>query len=373
MVNNNFKNNYLYGKDFFMSRKILDIKHHLSSGCCMWSGIEDVYATKTDQTIPGAFLFALSSFGESIFLKIKDTNRPFMFSVADGRTRKTYDRIKDIIGLNYQISEGKTLKYALKSIKREIDAGNPVILGPLDMYYLPYLKMYHKEHIPMHYVLMVGYDEEKDCMLIYDCDREKLQELPQMELIQAWNIEKNEVGDKNGFIRFSLSENTIDKYKLADICFRNKAMRQLCNKPDFVGVNAYNKIALEFPSWKDKFSEEEYRNVLVAITEFFGMVPKLPNEILGVNEKEDICYDGNYNRLGNILLNLGDEYQRDDWTQAGKLFCQCGTLIKDITDRIIRFYCHNEDCLSEIPNIFIKIGNNSEQAYKRILEYKGEN
>jgi len=102
-----------------MSRKLLDIKHHLSIGCCMWSGIEDVYATKTDQILPGAFLFALSSFGESVFLKYKDENRPFMFSVADGRTRKTYDKIKNIIGLDYQISEGRTLTYALKSIKRE--------------------------------------------------------------------------------------------------------------------------------------------------------------------------------------------------------------------------------------------------------------
>lgn len=303
-----------------MSRKLLDIKHHLSSGCCMWSGIEDVYATKTDQKIPSAFLFALSSFGETVYLKRKDENETFMFRVADGRTRKTYDRIKNIIGLNYQISEGKTLAYALKSIKKEIDEGNPVILGPLDMFYLLYLKMYHKNHIPIHYVLMVGYDEEKNCVLIYDCDREKLQELPQEELVQAWQIEKNEVGDKNGFIRFSLSKKQIDKYKLVDSCLRNKAMRQLCKKPDFVGINAYNKIAMEFPDWKEKFSKEEYRNVLASLTEFFGMVPKLPNEILGVSEKEDICFDGNYNRLGNILLKLGDEYERDDWTQAGNYF-----------------------------------------------------
>ena len=28
-----------------MCKKIIDLKHHLASGCCMWSGIEDVYAT----------------------------------------------------------------------------------------------------------------------------------------------------------------------------------------------------------------------------------------------------------------------------------------------------------------------------------------
>lgn len=363
---------YTYMERSFMSRKLIDMIHHLSSGCCMWSGIEDVYAAKTNQIIPGAFLFALSSFGESAFIKCKDKNKPFMFSLADGRTRKTYDKIKDIIGLTYQISEGKTLAYALKSIKREIDQGHPVILVPLDMYYLPYLRMYHKEHIPMHYVLMAGYDEEKNCMLIYDCDREELQELQQEELVQAWQIEKNAVGNKNGFIRFDLPEKPIDKYHLADICLWNKAMRQLSKKPDFVGINAFNKIAMEFPSWKEKFSEEEYKNALATLTEYFGMVPKFPNEILGVREKEDICFDGNYNRLGSILLKLGEEYHRDDWRQAGKLFCQCGTLIENITNRIIRFYCHNEDCLSEIPNLFVMTGNHAEQAYKIILEYEGE-
>lgn len=356
-----------------MSRKLLEVKHHLSSGCCMWSGIEDVYATRTDQMLPAAFLFALSSFGEAVFLKFKEVNKPFMFSIADGRTRKTYDRIKNIIGLNYQISEGRTLEYALKSIKKEIDEGNPVILGPLDMFYLPYLKMYHNEHIPMHYVLMVGYDEEKDCILIYDCDREELQELPQAELVQAWQIEKNAVGDKNGFIRFSIGEKPIDKYKLADSCLRNKAMRQLCEKPDFVGINAYNKIATEFPLWKDKLSNEEYRSALAFAAQSLGMVPKLPNEILGVTEKEDICYDGNFKRLGNILLQLGEEYLRDDWKHAGQLFIQSGLLFEDITNRIIQFYCKNEDCLSEIPNIFIKIGKYAEQAYRGIADYKVEN
>lgn len=355
-----------------MSRKLLDIRHHLSSGCCMWSGIEDVYATRTNQVLPEAFLLALSSYGETIFLKLKEENMPYMFNVTDARTRKTYDQIKHMIGLSYQISEGRSLVYALKSIKNEINIGNPVILGPLDMFYLPYLKMYHKVHIPMHYVLMVGYDEENDCVLAYDCDREALQELPLSELIEAWQIEKNAVGDKNGFIRFSLPEKPIDKYKLADICLRNKAIRQLCKKPDFVGINAYNKIAREFPSWKNAFSEEKYKKVLAAITEFLGTVPKLPNQILGISEKDDIYYNGNYNRFGNVLQNLGEEYQRQDWLQAGRLFIQCGDLIEDITNRIIKYYCLNEDDLSQIPGIFIEIGRYVEQAYELIAEYNKE-
>lgn len=353
-----------------MSRKLLHIKHHLASGCCMWSGIEDVYATRTNQILPEAFLLGLSSFGESVFIKTRDKRKPFMFSVVDGRTRKTYDKIKDILGLSYQISEGRTLSYAIKAVKKEIDNGKPVILGPLDMFYLPYLKMYHKNHIPMHYVIMVGYDEEKDCILIYDCDRIELIELPQSELIQAWQIEKNTVGDKNGFIRFSLSDKLMMKYELADICLQNKALRQLCPKPDFIGVNAYHKIAKEFPFWKDIFVQSEYKNILASLTEFFGMVPKYPNEILGITVKEDISYQANYDRLGNILLQLGEEYRRDDWKQAGRLFQQCGIKIEALTKNIIQYYCHDINHLSEIPDLFLQIGHYAENAYQMIAKNK---
>lgn len=353
-----------------MSRRLLQVKHHLSSGCCMWSGIEDVYATQTDQVLPEAFFFALSSFGESVFLKSKEADRPFMFSVADGRTRKTYDNIKDIIGLDYQISEGRSLTYALNSIKKEIDSGKPVILGPLDMFHLPYLKMYHKYHIPIHYVLMVGYDDEKKSVLIYDCDREALQELAEEELILAWQIEKNAVGDRNGFIRFRIRETPIDKYELTEKCLRNKAARQLFDKPDFVGINAYRKAAKEFSSWKNSLSETEYKNALASITEYLGTVPKLPNEILGITGEEDICYRGNYNRLGNVLLQIGEEYERNDWLQAGSLFHRCGVLLEDLTNRIVRFYCYDEDCLSEIPDLFSEIGNLAEQAYRTIADNK---
>ena len=117
------------------------------------------------------------------------------------------------IGLQYKISEGRTLEYAFKSVKSEIDNGCPVILGPLDMYHLPYLKTYHNDHIPMHYVLMIGYDDE--CIYLYDCGRKDIQMLSYKELRKAWQIEKNGVGCKNGFIRFSLPDNLPGVFELA--------------------------------------------------------------------------------------------------------------------------------------------------------------
>ena len=350
-----------------MNRKIIDLKHHLASGCCMWSGIEDVYVTRINQKVPEAFLFALSSFGETAFIKTGDKKRPYMFSAADGRTRKTYDRIKDILGLEYKISEGRTVSYALSSIKKEIDNGNPVILGPLDMYYLPYLKMYHKYHVPIHYVVMAGYNSDRSSVYIYDCDRIELQELPESDLIQAWQVERSAVGDKNGFIRFKLSDSLLDPYELARLCLQNKADRQLCTKPDFVGVNAYAKMARIIPEWKEQFQEKEYKNLLVSITEGLGMVPKLPNPIIGVVE-EDISYEANYDRFGAMLIELGEEYKQSNWVSAGKLFQLCGKKLEAIVNYIVQYYLDGSECSDEIQKLFIDTGRCAAEAYELIKE-----
>ena len=212
------------------------------------------------------------------------------------------------------------------SRKNEIDEGYPVVLGPLDMFYLPYLKMYHTEHIPIHYVMMIGYDEEKNCVLIYDCEREDVIELAVSDLELAWNIEKNGVGDKNGFIKIRLNENLSDKYTLSRNCLLKKAERQFREKLYILGISAYEKIAKELPKWKKKFSEEDYRNALTSITEYMGKVPKVPNQIMGVNEA-DIPYCANYDRLAAVIHELGQEYKQDNWIKAAELFDKCGKSI----------------------------------------------
>ena len=347
-----------------MSKVIIDVKHHLASGCCMWSGIEDVYATRTNQELPDGFLLALSSYGETVLLKM-DREKPHFLSTCDGRTKKTYDRIKEVLGLQYQVSEGRTLAYALSSIKKEIDNGSPVILGPLDMYYLPYLKMYHNVHIPMHYVMMVGYDSDKSCVYIYDCDRVELQELPESELIQAWQIEKSPSGGKNGFIRFKLSDTLLNQYELAKVCVKQKAERQLCIKPDFVGVNAYWKLAELLPVWKEQYSKDEYKKHLVAMTEWMGMVPKLPNPILGEKGK-DIPYHGNYDRFGVMLSVLGEKYGHSSWIKSGELFQICGKNIEKIVHYIVSDYLKDSDSTTEIKELLLVNGRSAREAYELI-------
>ena len=349
-----------------MKRKLIEIKHHLSSGCCMCSGIEDVYANRTNQIIQEGFLLALGSFGETVFIKMNNVDKPYMFSANDARPKTVYENLREPLGLEYKIIVGRTIEYAKKSIKQEIDTGYPVILGPLDMYYLPYLKMFHTEHIPIHYVMMVGYDQEKDCILIYDCDRENLIELQFADLELAWNIKKNGVGDKNGFIKFRLGEHLPDKYTLAQNCLKRKAERQFRDKPYILGISAYNKIARELPKWKKKFSEEEYRKALISITEFMGKVPKVPNEICGVSEP-DIPYKANYDRLANIVRELGQEYNQENWVKSAELFEKCGNNIEMIVSYIIKSCCDGIDEINEVIRLFLDNAEYASKAYHLIL------
>jgi len=319
-----------------MSRKIIEIKHHLSSGCCMCSGIEDLYATRTNQSIPEGFLLALGSFGETVFIKMNNSQKPYMFSANDARPKTVYENLKDELGLDYKIIGGTTVKYAPKSIKKEIDEGYPVVLGPLDMFYLPYLKMYHVEHIPIHYVMMIGYDEEKNVVLIYDCDREDVIELA-----------------------------VSDSYN----CLLRKAERQFREKPYILGISAYEKIAKELPKWKKKFSEEDYRNALISITEYMGKVPKVPNQIMGVNEA-DIPYCANYDRLAEIIRELGQEYKQDNWIKAAELFDKCGKNIETIVTYVVQYCCNDVDRIDEFPDLFLQNADYAREDYRLIQDTK---
>jgi len=111
-----------------------------------------------------------------------------MIALGDGRTKKMYEFLAPIVGFEYQHHEYRTFEQTLKKAKAEVDCGHPPVLGALDMYYLPYFsKLYHGEHIPFHYVLMVGYDDEARCIYLHDCGRKAVQTLSYDELRSAWD------------------------------------------------------------------------------------------------------------------------------------------------------------------------------------------
>lgn len=348
-----------------MSRIEIEVKHHLCPGCCMWSGIEDVYCTRTGYEVPEGFFFMMASFAEAAYMKRPGSENARMFSIGDGRPSHTYENMKETLGLEYRLCGGQTYDKTLAKVMKEVNNGKPVVLGPLDMYHLPYLKMYHKFHVPIHYVLMVGYDSEKECALIYDCDRENLIELSFSSLKAAWDVEKSSVGDCNGYVSFALAEEQKRPEQILECSMKRKAKSQLTEKPYMIGVTAFTKAADDFPKWKRELSEKSYRTTLMHLPEYWGMVPKLPNRFFGVGKNEkDIPYRANMDRLANSMIEIGQSSKNETYIEAGVLFAKSGDLFQSITDKIVEYVCEDNDVLDEVPEMIRQIGKLYEEAYR---------
>ncbi|BAK98039.1 hypothetical protein OBV_08410 [Oscillibacter valericigenes Sjm18-20] len=198
-----------------MPEKIIALKHHLDNYACMWNGIEDLYIQRTGQTLPSSFFFVLSGFGSFCYMKTPKAELKRIIALGDGRTKQMYEFLAPIVGFKYKHYTYKTFEQAIKKAKAEIDTGYPPVLGALDMYYLPYLsKLYHGEHIPFHYVLMVGYDDDAQCIYLLDCGREEMQTLPYDELRHAWDCSYPDLSKPNTVCTIRMNA-TKDKYRIA--------------------------------------------------------------------------------------------------------------------------------------------------------------
>jgi hypothetical protein len=99
------------------------------------------------------------------------------------------------------------------------------------MFHLPYYeKFYHKIHVPIHHVLMIGYDDEKQLIYVLDCDRSNSQCIPFTDLERAWNINIPGLGKKNTFYTFELNNVVADVESIARNGLHKRA-RGMLNAP----------------------------------------------------------------------------------------------------------------------------------------------
>ena len=84
-------------------------------------------------------------------------------------------------------SENRAFKFSWAKACAALDEKMPPILGPLDMYHLHfYTGIYLKRHIPIHYEMLVGYDDKN--AYVQDTGMENIQALPLNELRLAWDV-----------------------------------------------------------------------------------------------------------------------------------------------------------------------------------------
>ncbi len=351
-----------------MGNKILSIQHHVDDYECMWNGIEDLYMQKSGERIPNQFLFTLSGKGNFIYLKSNTDDLKRRVAWGDGRVKQIYKEISDIVGFQYRHIEGRTFEYALQTAKKHIDLECPVVLGCLDMYYLHYYpKFYHKVHIPIHYVLMVGYDDEKQTAYVLDCGLEAVQGISYEALEEAMRVETKGLSHKNTICTISFQQELKSTIDIAKEGFHRKAIKMLESPVGFAGIRGMYKLAKEFPHWQEELTKEDYDAALQNIIMYSGTVPKMPNRLLGINEPEFIRYMCGREQIAGVLAELGQDYHIDAWREAAALFLESGTILERMIDQMTGYLLKEEADLKELPKMIEAVALIEEKVYRKIL------
>ncbi|MEW6508287.1 MAG: BtrH N-terminal domain-containing protein [Bacteroidota bacterium] len=223
--------------------KLIELPHKVCSVTCMINGLEDLYEHKTGNRLPDYLLLYISGPLGFVYFKNKNASPQRMVFWGMQIAKYQYEELADIIGFKWQMTAARSFKYTLEQVKSAIDNNTPAILGALDMFHLPYYeKFYHKIHVPIHHVLMIGYDNEKQLIYVLDCDRSNAQCIPFSDLERAWNINIPGLGKKNTFYTFELNKVVADIESIA----RNglyKRARGMLNAPvSMLGLKGMRKL-----------------------------------------------------------------------------------------------------------------------------------
>lgn len=336
-------------------RKQIELAHHMDDYECMWNGIEDLYISGTGEKLPPSLFFVLASFGSFCYMKTNKSEIKRMLALGDGRTKQMYAFLAPIVGFEYKHCEYGTFEKALAKAKAEIDAGFSCVLGALDMYYLPYFtKLCHAEHIPFHYVLMVGYDDDAGCAAINDCGRQETLFLPYDDLRLAWNCSYPGLSKPNTVCTVRMHAQK-SKYEIAKEALAKKREMFLNPPVGFIGASGFEKFISELPDWKKELSKEEYDRILFNMVQFFGTVPTVPNALLGVDEPDEVAFGGGFDKASVVLSQLGMEYRDDAMTRAAVIFGEGAAVISGIKDVITDYLSNGQDRTEELPALFTEV------------------
>ena len=353
-----------------MAKKLIKLNHHVDDYECMWNGIEDLYQEKVEEQIPSFFFFCLSGGGNFIYQKRKQDPIKRFAAWGDGRVKQMYTSIADSVGFSFKYIENRRFSYAMKVAKSEIDKGFPVVLGPLDMYYLNYYpKIFHQQHIPIHYIMMVGYDDEKGCAYIQDCGAPGVCELSYEVLEQALDIEKSSLGTPNTVCLIRFQEQVPSVIELAKENFAKKARFQLNSPVGFLGIRGMRKLADEIDLWKEELSQEDYIASLRNTVMFTGTVPCLPGRLLGEKDDGKVLRMSAREKLAGIMEQLDEKHNIPQWLESAEHFWKSGKLMEKMTSEIMEYLlCIGEAEPPVLRQTILKITEQEELAYQKMLE-----
>ena len=181
--------------------------------------------------------------------------------------------------LNYSMSpytelENRSFKYSWNKAQEAVRAGTPPVVGPLDMFYLHfYGSIYQQRHIPIHYLLLVGYDDQN--AYVHDTDKQEVQSVPLAELEPAWDVNVPGLGKRNRLAILNIPQEippteVLIRKSIGDEC------RMMLNPPvSMVGIPAMEKVSREIAHWSTELGKDGTEKSLQQVREYLNSPPDI--------------------------------------------------------------------------------------------------
>ena len=249
------------------------VPHRVAHGLCIVNGIRDLIHWRTGYNWSNEFVYGLGQGSGFAYIRSRAANPPrqVYWGMA---TPRQHEYLAQLLGAVYTVVENRTFKFTWKKAQEAVQAGTPPILGPLDMYHLPYFEhIYHKWHIPIHYVLLVDGGDRN--ARVHDTDMETVQAIPLDELEQAWNVNIPAMGRKNRLTIIDIPAKPIPGEALVHRAIEDKCRTMLHPPVNMLGIPGMKKLAREITHWPQELGNETTAACLRQVREYLNTPPDI--------------------------------------------------------------------------------------------------
>jgi hypothetical protein len=153
---------------------------------------------------------------------------------------------------------------------------------------------------------------------------------------------------RNTYRVFQLPREMPTELEIADKGFTYKASRMLEPAVNMFGIPAMRKLEKEIVSWANT---DSFRHMVA----YAGLTPPLISEDLSHN-------DGLRFEQARVFGELGQRYQRKEWSEAAILFRRSGELIVKLCERALEY--DGRSCSAFLQ----EIADTEEEAYTSLLK-----
>jgi len=202
---------------------------------------------------------------------------------------RQHQYLADLLGAGHVVVENRTFSFSWNKARAAVDARLAPVIGPLDMFHLPfYEELYRRRHIPIHYLLLVGYDDEN--AYVHDTGHDQVQALPLDELQGAWDVNVPGLGKRNRLVTFDLPQDLPPTGELVRRSIADQCQTMLNPPVSMVGIPAMNKVAREIARWPQELGAETASACLRQVLEYLNSPPDLEGDHLTAGRDRYISF-----------------------------------------------------------------------------------